>query len=247
MNLREGVFGVAMRRPRRLAAGALAVAVLAGLSLVIPSGLFEVKPGPVVSLSELVSVEGYERPRTSFYMVSVVAREASLAEVLRAAFEPSVEIWDEAAVTGGLEPERYKEHAQALMEESKEVAMRLALLESGFPVDGSAPLAQIGSGEVLGPSAGLAFALEMIATLQGVDLAAGRKVAATGVLSPSGEVLPVGGVVQKAVACAREGIDLFLVPASLEGVARRTAGPVKVVGVRDLGDALRCLRSLDIP
>lgn len=239
-----------LRRPGRLTTVALALAILAGLSLVIPSGLFEVKPGPVVSLSEVVSVEGYDRPRTSFYMVSIVASRASLAKVLKAAFEPSVEVWGEAAVTGGMAPDKYKEHAQALMEESKQVAVQLALKESGLQDDGSdatLPVAKIRSGDVLGPSAGLAFALEMVATLQGVDLAAGRKVAATGALSPSGEVLPVGGVLQKAAACAREGVDLFLVPASLEGLARRTAGSVKVVGVRDLEHALRCLRSLDIP
>ncbi|MGE5578806.1 MAG: S16 family serine protease [Bacillota bacterium] len=241
---------MAVRRSARLAAGAAAVVVLACLSWVIPTGLYEVKPGPVVSLSEVISVEGYERPRTSFYMVSVVASEASLAEVVRAAFEQSVEVWGEGAVTGGMDPDGYKEHAQALMEESKRVALQLALRESGFPVDGSGdalPPVHIGSGEVIGPSAGLAFVLEMIATLQGVDLAGGRKVAATGALSPRGEVLPVGGILQKAAACSREGIDLFLVPASMEGAARRAAGGMKVVGVRDLGDALTRLRSVDIP
>lgn len=238
------------RRARRIAVGAMAVAVLAGLSFVIPSGLYEVKPGPVISLAGLVRVEGFEPPRTSFHMVSIIASEATLADVVRAAFKPSVEAWTEAAVTGGLDPDSFKEHVQTLMEESKQVAVRLALGETGFSADGNAetlPLVHIASGEVVGPSAGLAFALELIATLEGVDLAAGRKVAATGALSTTGEVLPVGGLLQKAAACAREGVDLFLVPTSLEGTARKAAGGVKVVGVRDLGEALRVLTAVDNP
>src|SRR5262249_40892213 len=49
---------------------------------------------------------------------------------------------------------------------------------------------------VSGPSAGLAFALEILRQL-GRNVTHGRKVAATGELAPDGRVLPIGGVKQK--------------------------------------------------
>lgn len=104
--------------------------------------------------------------------------------------------------------------------------------------------------DIGGPSAGLAYALAVADLLTETDLAGGRVVAATGTISLDGEVGPVGGVEQKAVAVSEAGADLFLVPqgevgrAAGEGGAaiRNRAGETLVRGVDDLEEALAFLR-----
>ncbi|MDP8978334.1 MAG: PDZ domain-containing protein, partial [Actinomycetota bacterium] len=105
---------------------------------------------------------------------------------------------------------------------------------------------RIEPGRVGGPSAGLVVALTVYDKAErSVDLAGGRQVAATGTLDVGGEVGPVGGVEQKAVAASRAGVDVFVVPASQEddAVAALPADDaVRVVGVATLGEAIRELR-----
>ena len=238
------------RRTRRLVALAGLAVALALAATYVPVGFFTVRPGPVRSLRDLAVVEGYPQPEGSFFMVVVLAREATAVDLARAFLDPAVAVWSGEAVHRGLSSEEYVEESRALMAQSQETAKYLAFRESGFRVDpgGTLPAAvQVGSGEAMGPSAGLAFALELISTLRGVDLTCGRKVAATGMLGPDGEIMAVGGIAQKAAACSLEGVDLFLVPAGLEEEARQFAGTVKVVGVRSLASAVRYLGGEDIP
>ena len=103
----------------------------------------------------------------------------------------------------------------------------------------------IDSGEVGGPSAGLAFALGVIDLLTGGDLTGGTKVAATGTIGADGRVGPIGGIEQKAVAARRAGITLFLVPDSQSAAellsARELAEGVELVVVGTLEQALAAL------
>lgn len=104
----------------------------------------------------------------------------------------------------------------------------------------------IDSGQVGGPSAGLAFTLGTIDLLTPGDLTGGVKVAATGTIGLDGTVGPIGGVQQKAAAARRAGVDLFLVPAAqTEGElarARDLAGDdVELVAVTNLDEALDAL------
>ncbi len=103
----------------------------------------------------------------------------------------------------------------------------------------------IDSGEVGGPSAGLAFALGVIDLLTGGDLTGGTKVAATGTIGADGRVGPIGGIEQKAVAARRAGITLFLVPDSQSAAellsARELAEGVELVAVGTLEQALAAL------
>jgi predicted S18 family serine protease len=57
----------------------------------------------------------------------------------------------------------------------------------------------------------------------------------------------VGGIAQKAIACREQGVELFLVPSANAVEACRYAGPVKVVGVRTLEEALAYLGEPGIP
>jgi PDZ domain-containing protein len=107
----------------------------------------------------------------------------------------------------------------------------------------------IDTGDVGGPSAGLAFTLAVLDDLTPGDLTGGSNVAVTGTISVDGTVGPVGGVPQKAAAVREAGVRVFLVPQSLgEPVldeVRERAGPgVQVVPVATVDDAIHALSSI---
>jgi len=103
---------------------------------------------------------------------------------------------------------------------------------------------KIDAGNVGGPSAGLAFALEVMEQL-GKDVDHGRRVAATGELELDGTVSPVGGLKQKTIGVRRSGIHVFLVPAGENAAeARRYADGVRIVPVHSFRQALRSLATL---
>jgi PDZ domain-containing protein len=95
-----------------------------------------------------------------------------------------------------------------------------------------------------GPSAGLAFALEVMQKL-GRNVLHGHNVAATGEMELNGAVGPIGGVKQKTYSARKSGADVFLVPAGKNAQeARRYAGPLRIIPVRSLDQALRALATL---
>jgi PDZ domain-containing protein len=102
----------------------------------------------------------------------------------------------------------------------------------------------INAGGIGGPSAGLAFALDILQEL-GRNVAHGRKVAATGELRLNGEVEPIGGVKQKTLGARRAGVDVFLVPAGENArEARQYADGLRIVPVESFQQALRKLATL---
>ena len=99
-------------------------------------------------------------------------------------------------------------------------------------------------GDVGGPSAGLAFALDMLEEL-GRDVDHGYKVAATGELELDGSVAPIGGAEQKAIGARRAGVDVLLVPAGDNARdARRGADGLRIIPVDSFQQALRALATL---
>lgn len=105
---------------------------------------------------------------------------------------------------------------------------------------------EINSDGIGGPSAGLAFTLGIINQLGGGDLTAGKRVAATGTISMSGAVGPVGGIPQKTIAVRKAGATVLLVPAGANyRQALSKAGPhLHVVAVSSLDQALAALSAL---
>lgn len=111
--------------------------------------------------------------------------------------------------------------------------------EVDVPID-----VEIDLGNVGGPSAGLAFALDLVEELRGgVDR--GNVVAATGELQLDGTVSPVGGLKQKTIGARRAGADVFLVPAGDNAAeARRHADGLRIIAVESFQQALQELATL---
>jgi Lon-like protease len=108
-----------------------------------------------------------------------------------------------------------------------------------LPIDVAIDLGGVG-----GPSAGLAFALDVLEEL-GRDVDRGYRVAATGEIELDGGVAPIGGIVQKTRGAREAGIDVFLVPAGDNARdARRNAGGLRIIAVESFQQALRRLATL---
>jgi PDZ domain-containing protein len=102
----------------------------------------------------------------------------------------------------------------------------------------------IDAGNIGGPSAGLAFALEVMEKL-GRNVVHGHKIAATGEIFPDGSVGPIGGIRQKVIGAREAGVDAFLVPAGDNAVeARKHADGLKIIAVYNFQQALRALATL---
>ena len=107
--------------------------------------------------------------------------------------------------------------------------------EFEFPVD-----IEIDAGGIGGPSAGLAFALDIVDEL-GEDIDRGRTIVATGELALDGTVHPIGGVKQKAIGAREAGADIFLVPDGNYEEARDAVDGLRVVPVSTFDEALSVL------
>lgn len=95
-----------------------------------------------------------------------------------------------------------------------------------------------------GPSAGLAFALDILEEL-GQNVDRGYRVAATGQIELDGTVTPIGGAAQKTIGARRAGADVFLVPAGDNAAdARREAHGLRIIPVQSFQQALRALATL---
>jgi PDZ domain-containing protein len=102
---------------------------------------------------------------------------------------------------------------------------------------------RIDAGNVGGPSAGLAFALDVMQEL-GHNVLHGHKIAATGEIEPDGSVLPIGGVKQKTIGARDAGVDAFLVPVGNAAEARKYAHGLRIIPVENFQQALHALATL---
>jgi len=99
----------------------------------------------------------------------------------------------------------------------------------------------ISSEGIGGPSAGLMWTLGLIDLLTPGDLTGGRTIAGTGVISPNGNVEPIGGVEQKVAAAERAHASVFFVPVDNANDAASVAHGITLVPVRTYTDALNWL------
>jgi uncharacterized protein len=110
--------------------------------------------------------------------------------------------------------------AQVDMQGSARLAVRVASSVTGIPsgdkdiffvVRSEAPV-------IGGPSAGGIMTVGTIAALEG--WAVNESVMMTGTINPSGDIGPIGGLLEKIEAAEREGATLFLFPEGQENVSR---------------------------
>jgi Lon-like protease len=98
----------------------------------------------------------------------------------------------------------------------------------------------INAGAIGGPSAGLAFALDIVDEL-GPDVDKGRRIVATGELALDGSVEPIGGIKQKVIGAKQAGADIFVVPTGNAREAEQYAGGLEIVPVESFDEALKDL------
>ena len=201
---------------------------------------------------------GYESPR-EIYIAEVFAESPASGKLVAADFVVSVndqrisnveqlreviETWDESTpffVTVNRSGSSVTE--EIFPKKDDQGQYRLGVLvgyKYDFPVEVTLQLGDVG-----GPSGGMMFALGIIDRLTPGDLTGGLHVAGTGTIQQSGEVGPIGGVVQKLHGAKAAGATVFLAPA---GNCREIAGNVpsglRVVKIEQLRDAVLALEKL---
>ncbi|WCC79098.1 PDZ domain-containing protein [Cutibacterium equinum] len=98
--------------------------------------------------------------------------------------------------------------------------------------------------DIGGPSAGLAMALSIYQMVAPNDLIGSLRIAATGSISPDGNVIAIGGIQEKIAGAERDGSKIFLVPA---GNCRDVSGfdtSVRLVKVSSLKDAIAAIQKI---
>ena len=230
------------RRGRRGRAWAIAgfsfvVATLAA-SQYHPSVLLR-SPGPVVDITGDVAIDGapIHQPSGRYLLTSVRVTRPSLLEMGLLGFRGQVEVV----------PLRNDKDDRADLQRAGVKQFRAsqsAAAAAGARAAGIDPArlrVQFRSRDIIGPSAGLVYALLINDLLTPGDLTAGRTIAATGTINDSGGVGLVAGIAEKAAALHRAGGALLLLP--LDQLVGAGNFGVTVVGVGSLTEAVTALRA----
>lgn len=94
---------------------------------------------------------------------------------------------------------------------------------------------------IVGPSAGSVFALEIYNQLTPEDITKNNRIAGTGSISSDGEIGKIDGVTQKVLAAEKVEADIFLAPEANYDEARAAASEIKVISVKNFSDAIESL------
>lgn len=106
-----------------------------------------------------------------------------------------------------------------------------------LPVDIDIQLENVG-----GPSAGMMFALGIIASLTPEDETNGAVIAGTGTIAPDGAIGSIGGIAQKMVGARSGGAEWFLAPkANCAEVVGNIPDGLNVVSVSTLAEARKAM------
>lgn len=201
---------------------------------------------------------GYETPR-QVYIAEVVADAAASGKLVAGDFvlsinsEPIEDLeqlkgivtsWDEEAPLSVVVDRNGREVTKEVSPiKDAEGNFRLGILvgyKYEFPIEVNLQLGDVG-----GPSGGMMFALGIIDRLTPGDLTGGLHVAGTGTITQSGEVGPIGGVVQKLYGASRSGATVFLAPAAnCDEIVGNVPDGLRVVKIETLQQALDALEKL---
>jgi PDZ domain-containing protein len=177
------------------------------------------------------------RPTGHYLLLSIHAYRPNLAGFLGAAFR------GDPTVSAGAAPVTAADRALATrigrqqFADSQRDAVASAAAIAG--VDARRIRVRFRERNLVGPSAGLVYALAIADMLTGRDLIGGRTVAATGAIEPSGKLDPVGWVGVKASGAAGRA-SVLLVPAGEQADAFPWVAAT--YGVADLHEAIAVLQ-----
>ena len=204
-----------------------------------------IAPGPAVDISHDVTIRGVtvHPPTGRYIMTSVRLTRPSLLSIGLTGMWGQREVVPLTHVHGD-RAQLYR-RGRAVFDESREAAAAAAARAAGFyvPVRNGHPQLPFSvtfkSRDIVGPSAGLAYALLISDMLAPGDLGEGRVLAATGTIDDRGGVGIVSGIPEKAAVARRAGSTIFVMPFDqLNGELH-----ISVLGVTSLADALSALRS----
>ncbi|MFW6280246.1 MAG: PDZ domain-containing protein [Halanaerobium sp.] len=91
---------------------------------------------------------------------------------------------------------------------------------------------------IVGPSAGSMFTMEIYNQLTSEDITSGKRIAGTGTVNLDGEVGKIDGVRYKMMAAKEAGADLFIVPAENYEEAEAAEIDIEVIKVETIDDII---------
>jgi len=226
------------------------------LALFIPAPFAIISPGPVTNLlSKGIKIAGSNERQTSgkLFSLSVFVNNPDSRPpgilVLRAWLRgDSLVLPNEMVYAEGETSKVAAARGKKDMESSEELA---AIAAANFlkqaqpekPLNWKISDIKFVMKNVGGPSAGLAFALALIAKLSNPELIAGRKIAVTGTITESGIVGGIGGVDQKLLSAIDAGTTIAVIPkANCQDITVKTDG-LEIIAVNSLSEAFHGLAS----
>jgi PDZ domain-containing secreted protein len=254
-------------RRRRLPLNvALAAAVVAVAGVYHPP-LAVVAPGPSFDVAHDIHITGVDTKtlRGEYLLTTVTSSRPTLIGVLATTFRQNRQIVPaRRATVAPSERQRARGRQAALFRDSRVIAAAAAARAAGLPVAASGMGTRVEDPRlvgvsletrdlrvylpfeihfrerpVVGPSAGLTYALAMADMLSPNDLARGRRVAVTGEIDTNGRVELVSYLQEKAAAGHRAGARVFVVPGA-QAYAAAGHG-MTVDGVSSLDEAVAAL------
>ena len=226
-------------RWRVAAAAGVAAAVIAVLLGYHPPRLV-LSAGRPIDVTPDIRVTGAPvfPPRGHYLMLWVKATQPNLAGYLTAlARGRTTRPLDQGAETS----ERLIGREQYL--DSQRTAIRLAIAAAGL--DPRRVTVHVRDRGLLGPSAGLAYALAIEDLLTPGDLTGGRSIGVTGALLRDGRIAPIGWLLLKAHGALQDHATLLIVPGEeATTVVRRLT---MTCGVATFADTLRALAARCAP
>lgn len=99
------------------------------------------------------------------------------------------------------------------------------------------------TGNIVGPSAGGMFALEIYNQLVEEDLTHGKKIAGTGTINLEGEIGRIDGIVQKIIAAEKAKAEVFILPQENYEKAKTIDTNLKLVPVKTFDEAIEFLET----
>jgi PDZ domain-containing protein len=219
---------------------AIAVTLLALFATFYHPPVAVITPGRTIDVVQDISITGARvyQPTGRYLLTPVDVGRPRLAGLVAARVLGHVVVRTKTPDEVPLDPTLAARQAHDVFINSHRQA--IALAEKTLHVRTDGITIAIRDRGIVGPSAGLVYALAIVDMLGAGDLAAHRVIAATGELLPNGNVGPVGFVALKAEAARNGGAVTFLVPQ--KQVLEAHAVDIAVVGVSNLADAIRALQ-----